>query len=245
MRSPWISGRQDLPWVSVLLCWDGSTAGKELGKCRENALNSTDHQVPHQSPAGEFPAPQLGQAGSAWPAKSLQLHLVRLWDRGWNTHPAAGEGTELLPPSGDGNPTWAPQERGGCSSRQPEPAESQEKSLCCLHTSKSTVAAAGRRVLLLGNRENWGIDTYQVLRKIAELFSVLDSRAINSTGSGAGWGILNPWYPATWQEMRVDPLECTACRGKGQCHSKSLFNTEKALLSGVLSATLREDGNRF
>lgn len=51
------------------------------------------------------------------------------------------------------------------------------------------------------------------------------------------------WEPDT--EMIQDPLKCTVCYCKGQCHFKSLFNKSKTLLPEDLSSTLREGGHNF
>lgn len=161
------------------------------------------------SEAGFFQAAQtsfvllLGQCcGLGWPAKGLQLPLVRQLDFCYIRatlplpHCWVIVETQFIPALKGGRPNWAFQERRGCKTGQPKPTERHAKRTVspispCMH-QKAPWHAAGKRILLVGNiRENGGIDTYQVHRKIAQLFSVLDSRAINSTYSGAVWGILN------------------------------------------------------
>lgn len=66
MCSPWISGGRTCPGVcqSAQLCWDGSTAGREQGKCRETALNCTDRRVTQQGKhSWRIPS---AAAGSGW-----------------------------------------------------------------------------------------------------------------------------------------------------------------------------------
>lgn len=107
---------------------------------------------------------------------------MRRWDCGCHI-PLLGGHSHLSPALGDANPTELARGEGAAAPGSQSLQKGTGRVLAaCTHPE-----AAGRRVLFLGNaRENRGIDTYQVLGKIAELFSVLDSRAINSTGSGAG-----------------------------------------------------------
>lgn len=145
----------------------------------------------------------LGQcSGLAWPGKGLQLPLVRQLDFCYSRaklrlpHCWVITDARFIPALSAGRPNRAFQERRGCNTGQPKPTERHEKRAvspfaACMH-QKAPRHAAGKRILLLGNiRAKRGIDTYQVHRKIAQLFSVLGSRAINSTCSGAIWGILN------------------------------------------------------
>lgn len=181
-----ISGGQDLPWVCVRVPGCAGMAPQQ-GKSRGSALGSSAHRVPtagaqlEDSPRCSWAGAELG-ASRGPPAPSSEAPAPR---PARIPHPSAGRARRLLP-AGDGEiPAQRSTERGMQHPAGRARRKAREEPLLLAHV-KNTWAAAGRGVLLLGNRENRGIDTYRVLRKIAELFAVLDSRAINSTGSGAG-----------------------------------------------------------
>lgn len=135
MCSTWISGGQDLPWLSVRVPGCAEMAPQK-GKSRESALSSTDHQVTQQPKhSWRIPSAAAGPerlASQGPPAPSSEAPGSRLAHT-----PAAGAGTAAHPGLGawKSHPSF-PGEKGLRHQAARARRKSREEPLLLAHIKK-------------------------------------------------------------------------------------------------------------